>query len=164
MPGPTQEQKESIKFFQPSARRGRLFDSVKKWRGDHRACGGHRSGECIAGGAWKIMHQTWAIVPDLAVVNIEENALGTVKREGVKGAYAEPIWKAKGWIEPEDAEGIVPSDEVKRRLVERIVDDLRINLEHKKAEYETVVRECKKLREAAEAANGLSAKGKKSDG
>jgi len=168
MAGPTPEQRDAIKFYNPVTERSRRikFEHIKKWRGSHKQCSpGHRNGTCAAANGWKVMDRTWSIVPDFAIVNIEENAMGTVQELGKKGAYPEPTWKAKGWVEVEEAEGVVATEEVKRHLIDRLVNMKKIDLEHKKAEYETVERECRKLREAAEAANGLGVKAKgKSDG
>jgi len=167
---PTNEQKEAIKYFNPNSGRGRARDMIQripKWRGSHQHCApGHRDGTCIAVNAWKVTHKTWAISADFVGVNIEENAMGTVKVEGKAGAYPEPVWKAKGWRDVEEADGVRPTDEVKHAIIDQLVSMERINLEHKKAEFETIEKRVRELRLAAERANGLApaAKGKSSDG
>ncbi len=156
---PTAEQKAEIKFFHPTASRRQLVEKVKKWRGNHKACTpGHRSGECAAPFAWVVVDRTWVIRADFAGVSIEPNMLATAKDEGKKGAYEEPTWKAKGWLEPEEAEGVVPTDEVKQFLIDRLVKERRVNMEHRKYEPARIDKECEELKLAAERANGLGTK------
>ena len=153
-----------IKFYDPASRSKPLVEKIPKWRGDHRGCPrGHGTGECFAPGAWMIVDKSWQIVPAMAGVSIEPNMLGTVQDLREKGSYPEPTWKAKGWLDPEEADGVRPSDAVVAHLVERVIDERRVTLEHKKAEYETVQRECKQLREAIEKAHAKM-KGGKVDG
>ena len=155
-----------IKFFDPRASKKALVEKIPKWRGDHRGCSpGHHTGECVAPGAWMIQDKTWEILPAMAGVSIEPNMLGTVQDLSKKGAYAEPVWKTKGWLDPEEARGVRPSDEVVKFLVDGVVEDRRVNLDNRKAEYETVVRECKQLREAIEKAHAkMPQKARPSDG
>lgn len=152
MSAPTSDQKSAIKFFNPSAGRKVLVEKIPMWRGDHSRCGGHRDGECIAAYGWMIVNNTWAIVPAMAGVSIEPNMMGTAQGSA-KGEYAKPIHVAKGWLPPEEAEGVRPSAEVVKFHIDRLVSDRRVTLEHKKAEYAFIERECKAIRDAAEKIN-----------
>lgn len=154
-----------IKFFNPTASRKQLVEKIPMWRGNHQACApGHRTGECCAPYAWTVTDRTWVIRADMAAVSIEPNMLGTSKNESRKGSYEVPTYVAKGWVEPKEAEGVTPTDEVKRFLIDRLVKERRMFMEHKKYEPERIDKECAALQLAAEKANGLhvDAKGAKS--
>lgn len=153
---PTAAEKSTIKFYAPNATRKQLVEKIPKWRGDHRGCQ-HRTGECYAPYAWCVTDKTWVIRADFAGVSIEPNMLGT-HQGNEKGSYPEPIWKSKGWVETSEAEGVVPSDEVKQWHIDRIVKERRANMEAKKYEPARVDKECDDLRAAAEKANGFGLK------
>jgi hypothetical protein len=139
--------------FRPGSNNRVKVEKVKKWRGDHSGCNRHRDNTCRAAYGWTIDNNTWRIRADFAGVSVEPTMLGTSKIEGKKGAYEMPTWQAKGWVEPEEAEGVLPHPQVCDFLIKRLCDERRMFLEQKKRDYGEIEKDVAKLERDARAAN-----------
>lgn len=90
------------------------FNHLKVWAGDHTACR-HSSGECSAIRGW-VLNADGGVTPRSAHVPTEDHASAIVD---VPGRGSMDLWKAKGNVPFSEADGVKPTPELHRNMVER---------------------------------------------